>query len=89
VISGQSNIKTVDEMLPEMLSGLGPVGTPDIAQLQALMQQVQGNAAMEKMGVDDDDDIPDLVGDTNFENAGADAAATVAKDSESKDAPSQ
>lgn len=60
VISGPNETKSLQEMLPSIVSQLG---MDNIAQLQNIAAQAGGAAPVE---ADDDDDVPDLV-EGNFE----------------------
>jgi nascent polypeptide-associated complex subunit beta len=60
VISGPNETKTLQELLPSIVSQLG---MDNIAQLQNLAAQAGGAVPVED---DDDDDVPDLV-EGNFE----------------------
>eukprot|EP01108_Squamamoeba_japonica_P008210 TRINITY_DN71_c0_g1_i1.p2 TRINITY_DN71_c0_g1~~TRINITY_DN71_c0_g1_i1.p2 ORF type:complete len:166 (-),score=66.42 TRINITY_DN71_c0_g1_i1:101-598(-) len=68
VVSGNAQTKTIDELMPDILTQLGQEKMQQLAQrmrgmegLSNLMGQAQAAAAG-----GDDDDVPDLV-DTNFE----------------------
>jgi len=59
VVSGKAEEKDLGELLPSILPQLGPSALEDLKHLQHEMQQ--------NVDLDEDDDIPDLVEATNFE----------------------
>lgn len=61
VVSGKAETKDLGELLPSILSQLGPSALEDLKHLENEM-------ALNTGGDDDDDDIPDLVEATNFED---------------------
>lgn len=90
VISGTAATKSLQDMLPSIVNQLG---TDNMPQMKTLMDQLgaaglggQGlsaaaQAAAQSAGDDEDEDIPDLVDNANFEDkAAATADATVADD---------
>ena len=62
VVTGNPETKDFKEMLPDILKQAGP---QQMAQLQSLMQSMQKEGVAEKPGEEDEDDVPELVG--NFE----------------------
>lgn len=63
VVSGPSESKKLEELLPGIITQLGPDNLNDLKKIyQSFAQGAKGAAA----GKDDEDDVPDLV-DTNFE----------------------
>uniref|UniRef100_A0A061R8G0 Nascent polypeptide-associated complex subunit beta n=1 Tax=Tetraselmis sp. GSL018 TaxID=582737 RepID=A0A061R8G0_9CHLO len=67
VVSGPSQTKKLQELLPSIINQLGP---DNLQNLKKIAQQYQGAApqSAEAAG-DDEDDVPDLVGGENFEEA--------------------
>ncbi|KAK3282893.1 nascent polypeptide-associated complex beta subunit [Cymbomonas tetramitiformis] len=63
VVSGPSQTKKLQELLPGIINQLGP---DNLANLKKIAQQYQGRTA-EDAADDDDEDVPDLV--DNFEEA--------------------
>ncbi|KAH9548924.1 hypothetical protein CY35_11G112800 [Sphagnum magellanicum] len=65
VVSGPSQTKKLQELLPGIINQLGP---DNLVNLKKIAQQFQrqGSACAED---EDDDDVPDLVGGENFEEA--------------------
>jgi len=61
VVSGKAEKKDLAELLPSILPQLGPSALEDLKGLQADLQKSGDN------DMDEDDDIPDLVEATNFE----------------------
>lgn len=83
-ITGHAESKQITEMLPGILSQLGPEG---LTQLKRLASSVASSAAGAKLALDEEDEVPELVG--NFDEASKEEAATTeekkSKDSEAKD----
>merc|ERR1712070_619742 len=65
VVSGPSQTKKLQELLPSIINQLGP---DNLANLKKIAEQYQGEAAA-TADDDDDDDVPDLVEGENFEEA--------------------
>jgi nascent polypeptide-associated complex subunit beta len=63
IISGPSETKPLQELLPSIVSQLG---MDNFSQLQNMAQGAGGQAAIPEGEEDDDDDVPDLV-EGNFE----------------------
>jgi len=78
-ITGHAESKQITEMLPGILSQLGPEG---LTQLKRLASSVASSAGGAKLAIDEDDEVPDLVG--NFDDASKEEAA-VSDDKKSKD----
>ncbi|XP_018917941.1 transcription factor BTF3 homolog 4 [Bemisia tabaci] len=57
-INGHGEIKQITDMLPNILSQLGPEG---LTQLKRLATSVSSNAPVPKPPVEEDDDIPELI----------------------------
>jgi nascent polypeptide-associated complex subunit beta len=71
VVSGNTEVKALQEFLPGILNQLGPENMGRLRELAAASlgaAQAQGGAAAEEED-DDDEDVPDLV--ENFEEAAA------------------
>ncbi|XP_044726452.1 transcription factor BTF3 homolog 4 [Chrysoperla carnea] len=66
-ITGHGENKQITEMLPGILSQLGPEG---LQQLKRIASSVANSAVTGKILADEDDDVPDLVG--NFDDASKD-----------------
>jgi nascent polypeptide-associated complex subunit beta len=64
VVSGPSQAKKLQDLLPGILSQLGP---DNLASLKKIAQAYEKDKKPEAAGDDDDDDVPDLV--ENFEEA--------------------
>lgn len=68
VISGPSQVKKLQDLLPGILNQMGP---DSLTHLKKMMEQLSASGAMPGLGAppagDDDDDVPDLV--ENFEDA--------------------
>jgi len=64
VVSGKAEEKDLGDLLPSILPQLGPSALDELKHLQTEMQK-SGNVELD---ADDDDDIPDLVEATNFED---------------------
>merc|ERR1712032_795492 len=64
VVSGPSQTKKLQDLLPGIINQLGP---DSLASLKKIAQQYQESRADEGGADDDDDDVPDLV--ENFEEA--------------------
>jgi nascent polypeptide-associated complex subunit beta len=66
VVSGPSESKKLEELLPGIITQLGPDNLNDLKKIYAQFAQgaAKGQAAA---GKDDEDDVPDLI-DTNFED---------------------
>ena len=64
VVSGPSQVKKLQDLLPGILSQLGP---DNLASLKKIAQAYEKDKKPEAAGDDDDDDVPDLV--ENFEEA--------------------
>uniref|UniRef100_A0A7S2XXE3 Nascent polypeptide-associated complex subunit beta n=1 Tax=Fibrocapsa japonica TaxID=94617 RepID=A0A7S2XXE3_9STRA len=72
VISGMSETKQLQELLPGIINQLGPdnlANLKQIAEAYANTSGAAGGAAGEAEGDDEDDDVPDLV--ENFEEVSA------------------
>lgn len=76
-ITGHGENKQITEMLPGILSQLGPEG---LNQLKRLASSVANSGVSGKLVADEDDEVPDLV--ENFDEA---SKEEVAKKSEKKD----
>ena len=63
IISGPSETKPLQDLLPSIVSQLG---MDNLSQLKSLAEQAGAGAATQLAGDDDDDDVPDLV-EGNFE----------------------
>uniref|UniRef100_A0A0A9ZJA3 Transcription factor BTF3 n=1 Tax=Lygus hesperus TaxID=30085 RepID=A0A0A9ZJA3_LYGHE len=63
-ITGHGETKQITEMLPGILSQLGPEG---LNQLKRLATSVAGGAGAGKAAIEEDDEVPDLV--ENFDEA--------------------
>ena len=63
VISGPSEVKALQELLPSIVSQLG---MDNLSQLQSMAAQAGAGGAAAAVEDDDDDDVPDLV-EGNFE----------------------
>lgn len=96
VISGSAVTKSLQDMLPSIVNQLG---TDNMPQMKTLMDQL-GAAGMTGQGLsaaaqaasqgasnpaDDDDDIPDLVDNVNFEDKATGAATAADADGEDQD----
>lgn len=57
-ITGHGENRQITEMLPGILSQLGPEG---LTQLKQLANSVARGGGLSKITMDDDDDVPDLV----------------------------
>eukprot|EP00243_Klebsormidium_subtile_P004616 TRINITY_DN18768_c0_g1_i1.p1 TRINITY_DN18768_c0_g1~~TRINITY_DN18768_c0_g1_i1.p1 ORF type:complete len:154 (-),score=51.39 TRINITY_DN18768_c0_g1_i1:307-768(-) len=68
VVSGTSQTKKLQDLLPGIINQLGP---DNLANLKKLASQYQGQAGAADAADDDDDDddVPDLVEGENFEQA--------------------
>lgn len=69
-ITGHAESKQITEMLPGILSQLGPEG---LTQLKRLASSVASSAGGAKMAIDEEDEVPELVG--NFDDASKEEAA--------------
>ncbi|XP_034235556.1 transcription factor BTF3 homolog 4 [Thrips palmi] len=69
-ITGHAESKQITEMLPGILSQLGPEG---LTQLKRLASSVASSAGGTKMAIDEEDEVPELVG--NFDDASKEEAA--------------
>ncbi|KAL7293463.1 hypothetical protein TKK_0013222 [Trichogramma kaykai] len=69
-ITGHGENKQITEMLPGILSQLGPEG---LTQLKQLAASTVANSAAFKGGLGEDDELPDLVG--NFDEASKEEVA--------------
>merc|ERR1712150_375168 len=69
IISGPSETKPLQELLPSIVSQLGVDNLSQLQSVAAAAQAQAGGAA--GMAEDDDDDVPDLV-DGNFEEVSED-----------------
>merc|ERR1712060_62471 len=70
VVSGNCETKKVMDMIPQILPQLGPDNLENLKHMANQIQKLQNEAAG---GVDDDDDeVPDLVENVNFEDVAAD-----------------
>ncbi|CAE7682049.1 Btf3 [Symbiodinium microadriaticum] len=69
VVSGPGEVKPLQDLLPGILSQMGPESMDILRQMMGAMGGAGGDAAAAETpaGVDADEDIPDLVG--NFEDA--------------------
>jgi nascent polypeptide-associated complex subunit beta len=64
VVSGPSESKKLEELLPGIITQLGPDNLNDLKKIyQSFAQGAKGAAA----GKEDDDDVPDLIESTDFE----------------------
>merc|ERR550534_2453791 len=70
VISGNCETKKVMEMIPNILPQLGP---DNLENLKDMASQIQKMAQQNEGGVvdDDDDEVPELVDNVNFEDVAA------------------
>jgi len=68
VVSGNCETKKVMEMIPNILPQLGPDNLENLKDMANQIQKLQNEAAG---GVDDDDEVPDLVENVNFEDVAA------------------
>uniref|UniRef100_A0A1D1XVF2 Nascent polypeptide-associated complex subunit beta n=1 Tax=Anthurium amnicola TaxID=1678845 RepID=A0A1D1XVF2_9ARAE len=69
-ITGHAESKQITEMLPGILSQLGPEG---LTQLKRLASSVASSAGGAKLAIDEEDEVPELVG--NFDDASKEEAA--------------
>lgn len=69
-ITGHAESKQITEMLPGILSQLGPEG---LTQLKRLASSVASSAGGAKLTIDEEDEVPELVG--NFDDASKEEAA--------------
>uniref|UniRef100_A0A6G1S4C2 Transcription factor BTF3 n=1 Tax=Aceria tosichella TaxID=561515 RepID=A0A6G1S4C2_9ACAR len=69
-ITGHAESKQITEMLPGILSQLGPEG---LTQLKRLASSVASSAGGAKVAIDEEDEVPELVG--NFDDASKEEAA--------------
>lgn len=69
-ITGHAESKQITEMLPGILSQLGPEG---LTQLKRLASSVASSAGGTKLTIDEEDEVPELVG--NFDDASKEEAA--------------
>jgi len=86
VVSGNCEIKKVMDMIPSILPQLGPDNLENLKdmanQIQKLTQQNEAG------GVDDDDDeVPDLVENVNFEDVAAEEVVLQDDDEDDDDIP--
>lgn len=63
VVSGPSESKKLEELLPGIITQLGPESLNDLKKIYESFAQ----GAKAASGKDDEDDVPSLVEDTNFE----------------------
>jgi len=63
IISGQSETKPLQELLPQIVNQLG---MDNLSQLQSIAQSAQGAGATIEEADEEDDEVPDLV-EGNFE----------------------
>ncbi|XP_026280119.1 transcription factor BTF3 homolog 4 [Frankliniella occidentalis] len=77
-ITGHAESKQITEMLPGILSQLGPEG---LTQLKRLASSVASSAGGAKLAIDEEDEVPELVG--NFDDASKEEAA-VSEDKKSE-----
>jgi len=77
-ITGHAESKQITEMLPGILSQLGPEG---LTQLKRLASSVASSAGGTKLAIDEEDEVPELVG--NFDDASKEEAA-VSEDKKSE-----
>lgn len=78
-ITGHAESKQITEMLPGILSQLGPEG---LTQLKRLASSVASSAGGAKMAIDEEDEVPELVG--NFDDASKEEAAVSQEKKESE-----
>ncbi|KAJ1522827.1 hypothetical protein ONE63_001978 [Megalurothrips usitatus] len=78
-ITGHAESKQITEMLPGILSQLGPEG---LTQLKRLASSVASSAGGAKLAIDEEDEVPELVG--NFDDASKEEAA-VSDDKKAKE----
>lgn len=78
-ITGHAESKQITEMLPGILSQLGPEG---LTQLKRLASSVASSAGGTKLAIDEEDEVPELVG--NFDDASKEEAA-VSDDKKAKE----
>jgi nascent polypeptide-associated complex subunit beta len=72
VVSGNAQTKTIEELMPDILPQLGPEKMQQLAQRMQSMQTLfgtrgAGGAAPAAAAAAGDDDVPTLVGATDFE----------------------
>ena len=67
VVSGPSESKKLEELLPGIITQLGPDNLADLKKIYQSFAANAGKAAGAAAGKDDEDDVPDLV-DSNFED---------------------
>merc|ERR1719245_651389 len=70
-VSGKHEVKSIEEMMPDILHQLGPESYNELQKMAARYQQDQQAAAAKAAGAnaaaeDDDDDVPELV--ENFDS---------------------
>jgi len=68
VVSGNCETKKVMEMIPNILPQLGP---DNLENLKDMANQIQKMTERENAGGDDDDEVPELVENVNFEDVAA------------------
>jgi nascent polypeptide-associated complex subunit beta len=74
VVSGTPQTKKLQDILPQIISQLGPDNMDNLKKLaEQFQKQGQGNASA-TIEEEDDDDVPDLVGET-FEGAAEEKVA--------------
>lgn len=70
VVSGNCETKKVMEMLPSILPQLGPDNLENLKDMASQIQKLQQQQAAAGAG-EDDDEVPDLVENVNFEDVAA------------------
>jgi len=83
VVSGNCETKKVMDMIPQILPQLGPDNLENLKHMANQIQKLQNQAAG---GVDDDDDeVPDLVENVNFEDVAAEEVVVQDDDADEDD----
>ncbi|KAG2242935.1 hypothetical protein Bca52824_095231 [Brassica carinata] len=83
VVSGSPQTKKLEDILPQILSQLGPDNMENLKKLAEQFKihaPVEGNASA-TVQEDDDDDVPDLVAGETFEAAAEEKVAAAAASS--------
>lgn len=83
VVSGNCETKKVKDMIPSIIPQLGPDNLENLKDMANQIQRLQNQAAE---GVDDDDDeVPDLVENVNFEDVAAEEVVLQDDDADEDD----
>jgi len=87
VVSGNCETKKVMEMLPSILPQLGPDNLENLKDMASQIQKLQQQSGA--AGLDDDDEVPDLVENVNFEDVAAEEVVVQddAEDDDDDDIP--